>query len=168
MVIDTSVSKVSGPRRKGDIYELHLLALQCLRMLVEPKIMYVLHEYRPALPADDVVVESIDKLDCYQAKHAHSSHALLSFQDLVSETELQLNIRRLKAAWRSLRPYGKEVYIHIYTNRAADEELAGLLDGDHLLPAVIDGSSQKRRRSALKAVTEIPDEDEFRQFLRAL
>jgi len=137
-------------------------------MLVEPKIIHVLHEYRPVLPADDVVVESIDKVDCYQAKHAQDPHALLTFQDLIGTTDLHLNIRRLKVAWESLRPYGKEVYLHIYTNRAADEELAKLLADDHILPAVIEGSTQKQRRAHLKAAAEIIGEDEFKQFLRSL
>jgi predicted NACHT family NTPase len=63
----------------------------------------------PQRSADDVVVESIDKVDCYQAKHAQDPHALLNFQDLIGTTDLHLNIRRLKVAWDSLRPYGKEV-----------------------------------------------------------
>jgi len=54
------------------------------------KIVHVLHEYRPVVPADDVVVESIDRVDCYQAKHANDPHALLTFQDLVAMTDLQL------------------------------------------------------------------------------
>jgi DNA replication protein DnaC len=165
---NASVCKFSASRRKGDVYELHLLALQCLRMLVEPKIVHVLHEYRPVLPADDVMVESIDRVDCYQAKHAHDPHALLTFQDLVATTDLQLNIRRLKVAWDQLRLYGKEVYLHIYTNRAADEELAKLLADDRILPAVIEDSMQKQRRARLKAVAEIAEENEFKQFLRSL
>src|SRR5262249_1352320 len=151
--------KISGPRRKGDIYELHFLALQCLHMVVEPKIMHVLHEYGPVLPVDDVVVESIDKLDCYQVKHAQGAHALLTFNDLLDTTDLQLNIRRLKTAWDILRPYGKEVCLHIYTNRAADAELARLLEGDRILSAVVEGTTQKRRRSNLKAVSEISEEE---------
>ena len=168
MIIDTNVSKFSPPRRKGDAYELHLLALHCLRMLIEPKIMHVLHEYRPALPADDVVVESTDRLDCYQAKHAEDFHALLSLKDFIGHTELRLNIQRLKVAWDNLKPYGKNVYIHIYTNRAADADLAKLLDGDQVLTALIEGSAQKQLRSELKVQAAISDEGEFKQFLGAL
>ena len=91
-IIDSNTTKFSTPRRRGDIYELHLLALQCLRMVVEPKIIHVLHEYRPALPADDVVVESVDRFDCYQAKHANNPHALLTFKDLIDETDLLINV----------------------------------------------------------------------------
>ncbi len=100
---DFLTSKISTARRKGDAYELHLLALHCLRMLVESGIVHVLHEYRPALPADDVVVESLDGLDCYQAKHAIDPHALLTFEDLIGDTEL-----RLQLLWKTNRRSGED------------------------------------------------------------
>ena len=165
---DFHTAKISTARRKGDAYELHLFALHCLQMLVESSITHVLHEYRPALPADDVVVESLDGLDCYQAKHAADPHGLLTFDDLIGDTKLRLNIQRLKVAWDSLAPRGKEVRLHIYTNRAAGPTLAKILDGDRIASVVVEDKSQKRRRSQLKAASEMSDENEFKEFLRSL
>ena len=165
---DLHTPKISTARRKGDAYELHILALHCLRMLVESEIVHVLHEYRPALPVDDVVVESLNGLDCYQAKHAIDPHALLTFEDLIGDTELRLNIQRLKAAWESLAPRGKEVRLHIFTNRAAGPELAKILERDRIASVVVENKSQKRRRSRLKAASGISDENEFKKFLGSL
>lgn len=161
-------TKISTARRKGDEYELHLLALKCLQMLVEPKILQVFHEYRPALPADDVVVETTERIDCYQAKHANNPHALLDFDDIVSDTDLRLNIQRLITAWASLKSSGKDIYIHIFTNRAAGSELAKILDNDQVAASVLENEDQKRLRARLKSASGISEEDEFKDFLRTL
>ncbi len=166
--MDFYTPKISTARRKGDAYELHLLALHCLRMLVESKIIHVLHEYRPALPADDIVVELTDRLDCYQAKHASDPHGFLTFEDLVGNTELGLNIQRLKLAWDNLKLCRKEVHLHIYTNRAADPQLAKILDGDQVASIIVDDNCQKKLRSRLKTASNISEEDEFKEFLRSL
>lgn len=162
-------SKPSAGRRRGDAYELHLLALKCLKMVVDPHILRVFHEYRPALPADDVVVESTGRIDCYQAKHAGDPHALLTFNDLTdADSELRLNVQRLRLAWDGLKVSGKDVRLHFYTNRAADSELAKILDGDRIAPDVLDDTKQCRRRSKLKRASGIEDESEFEAFLSSL
>ena len=148
---------------------MHLLALKCLEMVVDPQILHVRHEYRSVLPMDDVVVESVARIDCYQAKHTGNPHALLTFEDLTNaDSELGLNVKRLKLAWDTLKASGKEVCLHLYTNRAADGDLAKILDGDRITPGVLDDTKQRRLRLKFKRASGIEDESEFKAFLSSL
>lgn len=162
-------NKPSAGRRRGDWYEMHLLALKCLKIVVGPQILHVRHEYRSVLPMDDVVVESVARIDCYQAKHAGNPHAFLTFEDLIdADSELGLNLLRLKLAWDTLKASGKEVRLHLYTNRAADGDLAEILDGDRIAADVLDDTKQRKLRSKLKRASGIEDESEFEAFLGSL
>ncbi len=169
LLTDMQPTKPSAGRRRGDSYEMHLLALKCLEMVVDPQILQVRHEYRSILPMDDVVVESAARIDCYQAKHAGDPHALLTFEDLIdADSELGLSVQRLKLAWGTLKVSGKEVRLHLYTNRAADRDLAKILDGDRVDPDILCDAKQRRLRSKLKRASGIEDEPEFKAFLGSL
>ena len=69
--------KISAPARIGNAYEFRLFALSCLKMLSDPSIEHVRHEDSSAAPADDVIIEFKDRIECFQAKHAMNPNALL-------------------------------------------------------------------------------------------
>jgi hypothetical protein len=69
--------KISAPARIGNAYEFRLFALSCLKMLSDSSIEHVRHEDSSAAPADDVIVEFKDRIECFQAKHAMNPNALL-------------------------------------------------------------------------------------------
>ncbi|MEL6704815.1 MAG: NACHT domain-containing protein [Bacteroidota bacterium] len=135
---------------------------------MERSIESVRHEYSEALPIDDVVVETADTIECYQAKHAANPHELIGVDDLIGSTDLRLGIDRLAKAWQRLQGSGKSILIRVFTNRSADASLAAILDGDSIRDTVIEGAKQVRTRRKLQAAAGIEDEDLFRLFLRCL
>lgn len=167
-MLDLETTKSSSARRRGDAYELHLLALHCLHMVVKPQIQAVWHEHRAVLPADDVIVESTDSFDCFQAKHATDPHGLLDFDDLITSGGTGPSIGRLSEAWKALQGRGKGVRIHLYTNRAAGPALAKLLDGSVLKATFIKGTEQKRLRRQFASSFSLSDETNFIPFLKCL
>ncbi|MEA5598718.1 NACHT domain-containing protein [Rivularia sp. UHCC 0363] len=154
--------KISTPRRKGDSYELRLLALSCLRMLSELTIEHVRHEDSSAAPADDVIIESSERIECFQAKHAMGQHALLDFDPDVGElvdqsADLHISLAELGKAWKSLRHSGKEIIIRIFTNRAAGANLGSFLDGDRFRDGFVRGTWQKIKRKKLQKILNLSD-----------
>jgi len=128
--------KISAPARIGNTYEFRLFALSCLKMLSDSSIEHVRHEDSSAAPADDVIIEFKDRIECFQAKHAINPHALLDFDSescsLIDKAvpKFKISFAKLSGAWQNLQALGKEVIIRIFTNRAAGQELVALLDGD--------------------------------------
>lgn len=156
--------KISAPARIGNAYEFRLFALSCLKMLSDPSIEHVRHEDSSAAPADDVIIEFQDRIECFQAKHAMNPNALLDIDFDAAElidpaSKLQISLAELSTAWRSLQTKSKEIIIRIFTNRAAGAELSFLLEGDHLKDEFISDSWQKRKRKKLQEKIGLPDED---------
>lgn len=156
--------KISAPARIGNAYEFRLFALSCLKMLSDSSIEHVRHEDSSAAPADDVIVEFKDRIECFQAKHAMNPNALLEIDfdaaELVDPTsKLQISLAELSTAWRSLQTKSKEIIIRIFTNRAAGAELSFLLEGDRFKDEFISDSWQKRKRKKLQEKMGLSDED---------
>lgn len=148
--------KISAPARIGNAYELRLFALSCLQMVSDSSIEHVRHEDSSATPADDVIIEFKDRIECFQAKHAMNPHAILDFEPdsgILFDTELdkkkfKIDFLKLYEAWKSLRSKndGKEIVIRIFTNRAAGHNLAPLLDGDHFHNDFLTGELQNKKK----------------------
>ncbi|MEZ2238011.1 AAA family ATPase [Microcoleus sp.] len=149
-------SKISTPRRLGDSYELRLFALSCLKMVSDLSIEHVRHEDSSATPADDVIIEFKDRIECFQAKHAMNPHALLNFEHdsgilfdtEIDEKKFKIEFLKLYEVWKLLqsRNGGKEIVIRIFTNRAAGHNLAPLLDGDHFHNDFLTGELQNKKK----------------------
>ncbi|MES1026228.1 ATP-binding protein [Gloeocapsa sp. BRSZ] len=156
--------KISAPARIGNAYEFRLFALSCLKMLSDPSIEHVRHEDSSAAPADDVILEFKDRIECFQAKHAMSPNALLEIDldsaELVDQvSKLYISLAELGKAWCSLQAKGKKITICIFTNRAAGTELSSLLEGNRFKDKFISDSWQKRKRKKLQEKIGLSDED---------
>lgn len=162
-------TKFSSGRRKGDEYEKILFAHRALDLLSDPNLEWVRHEARELAPVDDVVVAQEGRLDCYQAKHASSSHGLFDLEDLEDDpNNLRLTVDRLYEAWNEAKATGRDtIRIHIYTNRAAGPELSKLLEDECIAPDVVTNERQKKRRRRLVEAAGVPNEDE-EEFLTSL
>ena len=138
-------------------------------MLSDPNLEWVRHEARELAPVDDVVVAQEGRLDCYQAKHASSSHGLFDLEDLEDDpNNLRLTVDRLYEAWNEAKATGRDaIRIHIYTNRAAGPELSKLLEDECIAPDVVTNERQKKRRRRLVDAAGVPNEDE-EEFLTSL
>ncbi|MCY4232983.1 MAG: hypothetical protein OXE59_04470 [Bacteroidetes bacterium] len=161
--------KRSHGRRTGDRYEEILLAYWCVRMILDRKILHVMHEVRDLEPADDIVVEFTTKIECYQAKHSTDQHGLISLEGLTtpaSDGKPSL-LHRLSEVWKELQSNDKSIEIHIYTNLAADPNLMKILDGNKIKAEVI---TQKRndQHSRLMSSVNISSEDHKSDFFRSL
>jgi hypothetical protein len=161
--------KISAARRRGDAYEEVLLGRECLRMLEDPAVQSVRHEPAEFDPAGDVVVESRDRIDAFQAKHAASPHALIDLHDLLDDpSDVKLTVLRLWTTWRRYEHSAKPLVIHVFSNRAAGESLAKLLDGDRFAAKFIAGNLQKTAYKKLRAAVGNPTSDRFAQFLASI
>ena len=168
--------KISAPARIGNAYEFRLFALSCLKMLSDSSIEHVRHEDSSAAPADDVIIEFKDRIECFQAKHAMNPHALLEIDFAAAElvdkaTDLHISLAELGKAWRSLQRNAKTIIIRIFTNRAAGAELGSFLDGDRFKDEFVGNTWQKRKRKQLqeKIQEEIKlSDDELVSFLGSL
>ncbi len=155
MTKDFLPRKISAPARIGNAYELRLLALSCLKMLSDSSIEHVRHEDSSAAPADDVIIEFKDRIECFQAKHAINPHSLLEIDFATAElvdkaTDLHISLAELGKAWRSLQGNAKTIIIRIFTNRAAGAELGSFLDGDRFKDEFIGNTWQKQKRKQLQ------------------
>lgn len=135
-------------------------------MLSDPAIEHVRHEDSSAAPADDVIIESRERIECFQAKHAMNPHALLDFDaaagelvDVDQSADLHISLAELGKAWKSLQSSGKEIIIRIFTNRAAGLELGRFLDGDRFCSGFVQGTEQKRKRKQLQTSVNLSDEE---------
>src|SRR5258708_14030059 len=138
-------------------------------MLEDPTIQSVRHEPAEFDPAGDVVVESRDRIDAFQAKHAVSPHALLDLDDLLTDDgEIKLTILRLWTAWRRYEDSKKPLFSHVFTNRAAGKNLAKLLDADRFAAKFIAGKLQKIAYRKLRAAVGNPTDERFAQFLASI
>ncbi len=161
--------KVSAARRRGDAYEEVVLGRECLRMLEDPAIQSVRHEPAEYDPAGDVVVESRDRIDALQAKHAISAHALIDLDDLLDDPhKIKLTILRLWTTWLRYEDSKKPLFIHVFSNRAAGADLAKLLDGDRFAVDFIEGRKQKTAHKRLRAAVENPTAERLGRFLRSI
>ncbi|BAZ19742.1 hypothetical protein NIES4073_06150 [Kalymmatonema gypsitolerans NIES-4073] len=168
--------KISAPARIGNAYEFRLFALSCLKMLSDSSIEHVRHEDSSAAPADDVIIEFKDRIECFQAKHAMNPHALLEIDFATAElvdkaTDLHISLAKLGKAWRSLQGNAKTIIIRIFTNRAAGAELGSFLDGDRFKDEFVGNTWQKGKRKQLqeKIQKEIKlSDDELVSFLGSL
>ena len=161
-MIDTFPTKFSTARRKGDEYEKILLAWKALDLLSDRTLISIRHEAREFVPADDVVVESDTALQCFQAKHANSDHALFDFDDLITDPQkIGLSVERLYKAWLAAKESGKSVHIIIFTNRAAGPGLAPLLDGQYFKQSFLDDQDNKRKRKQILEAAGCPKADEI-------
>lgn len=156
--------KISAPARIGNAYEFRLFALSCLKMLSDPSIEHVRHEDSSAAPADDVIIEFKDRIECFQAKHAMNPNALLEIDfdsaELVDKvSNLHISLAEFGRAWYSLQTTGKKITICIFTNRAAGAELGSFLDGDRFKDEFVSDSWQKRKRKKLQEKIGLSDED---------
>jgi len=168
--------KISAPARIGNAYELRLFALSCLRMVSDSSIEHVRHEDSSAAPADDVIIEFKDRIECFQAKHAMNPHALLEIDFAAAElmdkaTDLHISLAGLGKAWRSLQGNAKTIIIRIFTNRAAGAELGSLLDGDRFKHEFVENTWQKQKRKQLQEKIQESfqvSDDELVSFFRCL
>jgi NACHT domain len=156
--------KISAPARIGNAYEFRLFVLSCLKMLSDSSIEHVRHEDSSAAPADDVIIEFQDRIECFQAKHAMNPNALLEIDldaaELVEQvSNLHISLADLGKAWFSLQDKGKKIVISIFTNRAAGSELSFLLEGNRFKDEFISDSWQKRKRKKLQGKIGLSDED---------
>jgi NACHT domain len=156
--------KISAPARIGNAYEFRLFVLSCLKMLSDSSIEHVRHEDSSAAPADDVIVEFKDKIECFQVKHAMNPNALLEIDldaaNLVDQvSDLHVSLTDLGKAWHSLQASGKKIIIRIFTNRAAGAELSSLLEGDRFKDAFIENTWQKGKRKKLQEKIGLSDGD---------
>jgi GTPase SAR1 family protein len=155
MIENLQPRKISAPARIGNAYEFRLFALSCLKMLSDSSIEHVRHEDSSAAPADDVIVEFKDRIECFQAKHAMNPHAILDFDSnsgILFDTEIdrkkfKIEFSKLYEAWKSLQSLSssKEIIIRIFTNRAAGHNLIPLLDGDHFQDNFLTRSLQGKK-----------------------
>ena len=164
MIKNLQPRKISAPARIGNAYEFRLFALSCLKMLSDPSIEHVRHEDSSAAPADDVIVEFKDRIECFQAKHAMNPNALLEIDfesaELVDKvSDLHISLAEFGRAWSSLQAKGKKITICVFTNRAAGTELGSLLEGDRFKDEFVSDSLQKRKRKKLQEKIGLPDED---------
>lgn len=176
MTKDFLPRKISAPARLGNAYELRLFALSCLKMLSDSSIEHVRHEDSSFAPADDVIIEYRDRIECFQAKHAMNPHALLEIDfptaELVDKVaDLHISLAKLAKVWHSLQNAGKTIIIRIFTNRAASAELGFFLEGDHFKDEFVVNTWQKQKRKQLQ--TKIQQEiqlsdDELISFLGSL
>ncbi|GEM_PF-4835907 len=176
MAEDFLPRKISAPARIGNAYEFRLFALSCLKMLSDSSIEHVRHEDSSAAPADDVIIEFKDRIECFQAKHAMNPHALLEIDFAAAElvdkaTGLHISLAKLGKAWHSLQRKAKTIIIRIFTNRAAGAELASFLDGDRFKDEFVGNTWQKQKRKQvqekIQEYIELSD-DELVSFLGSL
>ncbi|MYD19900.1 MAG: NACHT domain-containing protein [Rhodothermaceae bacterium] len=162
--------KRSHGRRTGDKYEELLFAYWCLRMTVEPEILRVTHEVRGLEPADDVVVEYDTRIKCYQAKHSTGLHSLISLNELTTPpvTGKPPLLSRLSKVWEGLRSKGKQVELHIYTNRAAGPDLGRILDDDQIKESVLGHKEHVALHTQLVNAVSLSSADDISDFLRSL
>lgn len=156
--------KISAPARIGNAYEFRLFALSCLKMLSDPAIEHVRHEDSSVAPADDVIIEFKDRIECFQAKHAMNPHALIDIDFATAElidkdAKLHISLAALGKAWHSLQGNGKTINICIFTNRAAGVELSSLLEGDRFKNGFIENTWQKTKREKLQDKIGLSNED---------
>ncbi|ODH00717.1 hypothetical protein A4S05_32025 [Nostoc sp. KVJ20] len=176
MTKDLLPRKISAPARIGNAYELRLFALSCLKMLSDSSIEHVRHEDSSFAPADDVIIEYRDRIECFQAKHAMNPHALLEIDfpaaELVDQyADLHISLAKLAKVWHSLQNAGKTIIIRIFTNRAAGAELALFLEGGRFKDEFVVNTWQKQKRKQLqkKIQEEIQlSDDELVSFLSSL
>jgi hypothetical protein len=145
-------------------------------MLSDSSIEHVRHEDSSFAPADDVIIEYTDRIECFQAKHAMNPHALLEIDfpaaELVDQhADLHISLAKLAKVWHSLQNAGKTIIIRIFTNRAAGAELALFLEGGRFKDEFVVNTWQKQKRKQLQ--TKIQQEmqlsdDELISFLGSL
>lgn len=174
---NSSPRKISAPARIGNAYELRLFALACLWMVADHSIEHVRHEDSSAAPADDVIIEFADRLECYQAKHSMNPHALVDIDfdsgELIDSQapKFHISLAKLAKAWQSLQCLNKTIIIRIFTNRAAGAELGKFLNGDRFKEEFVAGTWQQRKRKKLRGkmqeTIELSD-DELISFLASL
>jgi hypothetical protein len=164
------VTKTGSSRRKGDEYQ-DLTALQlALEYYIDGREFELFIEYEKAGSLDDVVIVSADRVDGYQIKHAVSHHAVYAADDLISD-DSPVFIRKFSESWKKLAVSfeGKQLSLHLRTNRGLDAQLGELIDATGVFDAKFQANryyKEKRKlRKRLFDATGLSGDD-FRQFIQ--
>jgi len=162
-------TKTGSSRRKGDEYQdLTALAL-ALDAYVRNEGFELFIEYEKTLALDDVVLVRPKTVDAYQVKHAVSSHAVYTQDDLTSNTSVVFLGKFAKSWERLLSEFpNRALRLHLRSNRSLDAPLSEVVGEDGVFDADIREGRYRKQKGALRATLKTAsglDETAFRNFI---